>query len=316
MRARAWATAVTLAALTGVQSGSASANPRLPTAYTGEPEAIGQTSVTLKGSVFPNAQPTSYYFQYGPTGGYGAQTPTASAGAGDVTVHVHATLGGLAPGASYHFRLVAFSPAGVADGQDRTVTTHRIPLTFSVSASPAKDLYGTPFSVLGTLSGTGNGARELTLQAEPFPYVGGFRELGPPTLTGPGGEFAFRVGALPENTQLRVTTLGGPFAQSPVMAELVAVRVSLHVRPAGRPGYARLYGSVAPPEPRSVVLLQRLRRHLPARTVASVVVVAGGRHNSRFGASVRVREPGLYRAAVEVASGAQSSNDSRAVLVR
>jgi hypothetical protein len=73
----------------------------------------GSSSVALHGQVDPGGAPTSYYFQYATeseyeaTKAYGAATPLQSAGAGSEPVSVLANLEGLAPGTTYHFRVIA-----------------------------------------------------------------------------------------------------------------------------------------------------------------------------------------------------------------
>ena len=51
---------------------SAAAAP--PSATTGSPSSVGQSSATVNGTVNPNGQSTTYYFKYGTTTTYGLQT--------------------------------------------------------------------------------------------------------------------------------------------------------------------------------------------------------------------------------------------------
>src|SRR5581483_6229575 len=46
-----------------------------PAATTVAASEVEPTSARLNGTVNPEGQPTTYYFQYGTTGAYGAQTP-------------------------------------------------------------------------------------------------------------------------------------------------------------------------------------------------------------------------------------------------
>ena len=301
-----------LALMVGPQLADA-ASP--PIAYTGEATELTSSSATLEGSVYPGNEQTSYHFQYGQTSAYGAQTPTTPAGAGTQSIHVAVPVTGLFVGTTYHYRLVAVNGLGTKDGQDRTFTTKKIPLTFEVAATPSPDLFGSPFSVDGALSGTGSSDRAVVLQANPFPYLAGFKNVGNPELTDAGGNFSFAVPGLSQNTQLRVATLDTPPVNSRVMVELVTVRVTLHLRPTGRHGFARLYGTVTPAEFGALVDFQLLRpSHTPV-TVGSTVITGGPRTVSSFSRVVRIHRAGLYRALVTVASGAQVSNHSRAVLI-
>lgn len=299
--------------LTGGAQLAKAASP--PTVYTGEASQVTSSSATVKGSVSPNNQQTSYFFQYGQSSTYEAQTPLTTAGGGTQTIHVSVPLAGLVAGTTYHFRLVAVNSAGTVDGQERTFTTKKIPLTFTASAMPSRDPFGMPFSVSGTLSGTGSANNVVVLQANPFPYLGGFKTIGNPELTAASGAFSFPAVGITQNTQLRVSTLETPPAYSHVMVELVAVRVTLHVRATARQGFARLYGIVTPAEVGSVVNFQLLRPGRRPMTVSSTIITGGTRTLSRFSRFMRIRRVGLYRAVVSVASGAQVSNHSRAILI-
>lgn len=287
-----------------------------PTAYTGEAAQLTSSSATLKGSVYPSNQQTTYYFQYGPTTAYLAQTPPTTVAGGTQSIHVTAVLGGLSAGTTYHYRLLATNPSGAAAGNDRAFTTRKVPLTFKLAAIPSKDRYATPFSVRGVLSGTDALRHPVVLQANPFPYLSGFKAITAPELTDAAGGLSFGVPGLLRNTQLRVATLDAPPVWSPVVIELVAVRVSLHVRATTRRGFARLYGTITPAEIGATVRLQLLRRGPSPLSVGSVVITNATRGISRFSRIVRVPHPGAYRALVHVPSGAQVSGHSPPVLVR
>jgi hypothetical protein len=88
---------------------------------------VGATTASLSGGVYPNGADTTYYWQYGPTASYGAQTATVDIGGGQAPVQVPGALSGLAPGTTYHYRLVAQNIDGTAYGYDSTVTTTMVP---------------------------------------------------------------------------------------------------------------------------------------------------------------------------------------------
>ncbi len=92
-----------------------------PTATTGAATSVGETSATLNGTIGVGGSSTAY-FEYGTTAAYGASTATQSVGASGSPSSLAAATGGLAPGATYHFRLVAESSGGVAYGGDQTFT--------------------------------------------------------------------------------------------------------------------------------------------------------------------------------------------------
>ena len=93
-----------------------------PSATTGSASNITSSAATLNGTVNPNGSGTYYYFEYGTTRSYGAETPTVYAGSGSTTIAVSANLTGLSSSTTYHFQLVAYSRRTV-DGGDSSFTT-------------------------------------------------------------------------------------------------------------------------------------------------------------------------------------------------
>lgn len=98
-----------------------------PLVQTGSATRIGQGSATLTGVVTPRGASTTYRFEYGSSAAYGHTTALASAGAGATGRSVSAVIGGLRPGATYHFRLVASNRAGQVRGPDRLFSTLPLP---------------------------------------------------------------------------------------------------------------------------------------------------------------------------------------------
>ncbi|HYM54120.1 MAG TPA: hypothetical protein VES97_02070 [Solirubrobacteraceae bacterium] len=294
---------------------AAAAPPPQPTAATEGASGVTYSSAILHGSVNAHGQATNYLFQYGATRAYGAQTPLSPAGNGTITIRVGQAVGGLQPLTRYHYRIVAIGPSGTALGGDRTFTTTKVPLSLAIVGVPNPVLFGSPFVVEGTLSGTGAANHQVVLQANAFPYLGGFQTVGNPQLTNAAGGFSFPFLGLLENAQLRVVTVGKPEVSSPVVLESVAVRVSFHAHSTGRRGYVRLYGTVAPAEVGALVGFQLLQPGHRSVNQGGTIVKAGTAAVSRFSRVVRVRR-GLYRALVRVADGAHVSGYSNPVLVR
>ncbi len=83
--------------------------------------AITTNSATLSGYIDPSGDSALAYFDYGPTIPYSNRTPTIAFGstAGTTT----AALTALAPGTTYHYRLVAANSTGTTSGPDATFTT-------------------------------------------------------------------------------------------------------------------------------------------------------------------------------------------------
>ncbi len=88
-----------------------------------EASGVTEQKATFTVSVGPNAQSTTYYFEYGPTKLYGTQTAPASAGSGSSPSPVATGVSSLAPAALYHVRAVAENASGKTYGADQTFTT-------------------------------------------------------------------------------------------------------------------------------------------------------------------------------------------------
>jgi FG-GAP repeat len=120
----------------------------LPTAATGPATGVGETSATLNGTVGAGGSSTAY-FQYGTTAAYGSSTAAQSVGASSSPSPLAAAIGGLAPGTTYHFRLVAENSDGVVYGGDQTFTTEvrAATSTTEVTTTPPVQLTSTSPSV-------------------------------------------------------------------------------------------------------------------------------------------------------------------------
>ncbi|HUA03421.1 MAG TPA: hypothetical protein VMB27_05920 [Solirubrobacteraceae bacterium] len=97
-------------------------------------EDLGATTATLAGGVYPNGLDTTYYWQYGTTTAYGAQTAPVDMGAGQAPGFATAALAGLAPATTYHYRLVAQNADGTTYGYDSELTTASPPI---LTANPS-----------------------------------------------------------------------------------------------------------------------------------------------------------------------------------
>lgn len=288
----------------------------LPGVSTGAATGVSYGSATLAGSVDPRGTNTSYYFQYGPTKAYGAQTALADAGAGTAAVKVAVPVSGLQPITTYHYRLIAVNSAGAATGADRSFKTAKVPLSLAITAGPNPTIFGGTLVIQGTLSGTGNGNVPVTLQSNPFPYTQGFVSTGNPELTSATGGFSFPFVGLTEATQFRViTTTTKPVVVSPVAIEGVAVKVEAHVAGTRRRHHARIYGTVTPAvDGMEVGIMHVVGGH--EVLVGGTVLLHHNATSSRFSHVLRVKRHGLYRVFVKVTNGAQSSNYSRPLFIR
>lgn len=303
----------------GSQATKPAPGPKPPAASTGGTTQVSGSSATLEGAINPHGAEAGYYFQYGPTTVYGAQTSTTSAGSGTVTVRVSQPVSGLQLGTTYHYRVVAITPAGTTIvGQDRSFTTKKLPLKFTIGKLLGPVVFGSPVSIAGTLTGTGGGNRQVVLQGSPFPYLGNFTDIASPQTTNAEGGFSFSVAGLSQNTRLRVATLDTPPISSAAVTVRVAVRVTLHMRSTGHRGLVRLYGTVTPSVVGAGVAFQLLRPGLGPATVGGTVVKRGTSRVARFSSTLFVRHGrgGSYRAFVRVASGKLVSGSSPTILIR
>jgi hypothetical protein len=289
-----------------------------PSVSTGGVSHTTYSSTTLSGFVNAHGQLTNFVFQYGTTANLGTQTPLAPAGSATATIKVSQAIAGLLPNTTYHYRVVAASPGGTTKGADRTFKTPKIPLSLQIAGVPNPVVFGSPFIVEGALSGTGAASRQVVLQANPFPYVAGFQNVGNPEVTSATGSFSFPFVGLVQNAQLRVVTVGKPTVVSPVVVEDVAVHVTFRVRRTHRAHYARLYGTVTPAEVGARVGFQLLVRGGRTVNQGGTGVKPHSAASSTFSRVVHIRHHGLYRALIQVPTteGAHVSSYSSPILIR
>ena len=86
--------------------------------------AVTRHTAILTGTVNPEGDASSCFFEYGPTAAYGAQAPCSThPGSGAGPVPVSAELWELATSTTYHYRLVSANSGGTSYGPDETFTT-------------------------------------------------------------------------------------------------------------------------------------------------------------------------------------------------
>ncbi len=288
------------------------AQAAVPAVTTGGVSAVTFSSATLTAIVNPVGGETVASFQYGPTPALGTTTPVTPLGNGHRPLPFSSSISGLEPATKYYFRIVATGASGSADGKIESFTTAVIPLSLSLATTPNPVVFGDPFTVEGTLSGTGSANHEVVLQANPFPYTQGFQTIGNPQITSPIGGFQFPFLGLEQTAQLRVVAISAPPAVSQVVTETVAVRVTLQISRTRQAGVDRFSGTVSPPEPGALVGFERLKPRRGFVTVAGGSLGSGGGSVSRFSRLVRVHR-GVYRVGIETSGGPQASNVSQTV---
>lgn len=110
--------------------GQVSVGPETFVAPTGAPLVIstsggssGRTEAVLWGSLRAGGLATTYHFEYGTSSAYGSVTPEKAIAAGGKPINVSATVSGLTPETTYHYRLVATNSQGTTESPDRTIVT-------------------------------------------------------------------------------------------------------------------------------------------------------------------------------------------------
>lgn len=101
---------------------------------TGDATNLTPTSAVLGGTVTAGAGGATWFFEYGTTTAYGHHTPMSSVDGG--THPVSASIAGLEPGTTYHFRLVAQDNSVYAtpvNAADKTLTTPVAPATIATT---------------------------------------------------------------------------------------------------------------------------------------------------------------------------------------
>ena len=109
--------------------------PTAPAVATSPASNVASSSATLNGALNPNAAPTTAWFEWGLTSDYGKTTVALNPGSGTSLVPVASTLTGLSPGATHHFRLVAFNAVGTNYGADEVFSTPGLPAIITLAAT-------------------------------------------------------------------------------------------------------------------------------------------------------------------------------------
>ncbi len=119
-----------------------------PAVTTDAASSVTPTSARLNGTITPNGQSTSWYFDYGTSTSYGTRTAAKNAGSGTRATRVNASLTRLRTGVTYHYRLVATNASGTTVGRDRTFSTALQPV---VRTDAAKGATATTATLTGSV---------------------------------------------------------------------------------------------------------------------------------------------------------------------
>lgn len=113
-----------------------------PYAATGPVSQVSSDTATVTAVINPNGQKTTWFFQYGLTTSYGANTVGGTVPAGSSPVSVSEQLQGLAPGTIFHYRVVAKNGGLTETGADSTFMTYPNPApkpTVHAKTRPRRD---------------------------------------------------------------------------------------------------------------------------------------------------------------------------------
>jgi DNA-binding beta-propeller fold protein YncE len=128
-----------------------------PTVTTEAASGVSATEATVAGTINPEgvAGATTYHFDYGTSTSYGASTEPVDTGGGSSDVPASATLTGLQPGTTYHYRLVGTNASGSSVGADETFTTNAAQAAVDVQPSFASVVTTTTASLNATVNPNG-----------------------------------------------------------------------------------------------------------------------------------------------------------------
>jgi hypothetical protein len=279
-------------------AGTASASA--PSATTSPASAVTATSASLNGTVNPNKEDTSYHFDWGLTTAYGSKTPSVTV-SGNAGKNVTASVAGLAPATTYHFRLVASNPSGTANGQDMTFTTAASGTgggagSVSISLRPGSIVFGHTTTISGKVTGSKAAGATVTLQESPAPYTS-FRNVANATADAQGNYTFSRKPLL--DTRYRVTAKTGPPVTSSVAQENVRFFVSLRLSDStvSAGSRVRFAGVSRPAHTGGLVLIQR-RTRKGWKTVSRTLLKASTAGQSKYSKKVRITTAGTYRTVV------------------
>jgi hypothetical protein len=194
-----------------------------PGATTGSATQIGAYSALLNGAIDPGGRTTTWFFEYGTSANYGATTAKHTLGGSGSSIPVDAGIGGLAPGMTYHFRLISENAAGKVYGADGSFTTPSPTISAirpAITAGRAEMLSGE----------VPDGSANSTVEIFAEPLGSGSCVQVATVLTNAGGTWSLKATPTIE-TSYKVLWDG---ASSTILTLRVRPSVSLRLLPGGR----------------------------------------------------------------------------------
>jgi hypothetical protein len=168
---------------------------------------ITPTAAELNGQFLGEGDNVKYFYEWGATAGYGNKTPEGEILAPSGTTAVPpATIEGLQPLHTYHYRVVATNSLGTSRGDDRTFTTYSAPITVAQSTS---DVTGTSATLHAVIHPHG-AATKYHFEYGPTVSYGSVAPI-------PDGEIP--AGEAPVAVEVTLTNLSGGVYHFSVVAE-------------------------------------------------------------------------------------------------
>lgn len=129
-----------------------------PLATTDEASGVRHVKATLNGHLDPNGgEITDCHFDWGETTAYGSTIPCGQGNDYTTAANVSATLTGLEPSKTYHYRLVVANDTNTVTGNDEIFEATRVPTIYSYASA-----FGSSGSGDGQLSGDSDVAVDQT----------------------------------------------------------------------------------------------------------------------------------------------------------
>jgi hypothetical protein len=184
----------------------------------------------------------------------------------------------------------------------------------TLTAKPNPVVFGRTLALSGKLTGQNAAGKKVVLEADEFPFEGSFHNVGNAT-TNNGGQYS--LGTKPsKNTRYRARQGNQP---SPVVTELVALRVSLGVSDSTpKVGQrVRFSGQACPEHDGAVVRLQRRKSNGSYGTVQSTSLKdLPGSTCSKYSTRRKISSDGRFRTVVVPTDGDHTRGTSPARSVK
>jgi hypothetical protein len=197
-------------------------------------------------------------------------------------------------------------------GRDRSFHTQRVPNGLLLRSSGNPVGYGAGVDLFGVLAGSGNAGRTARVQADAFPFDGGWTDVAS-GRTDSTGAYRIHVTPLLANTMFRTIADTTPAVTSQSVTVGVRLAASLHVstKHVRRGHRVRFWGRVHPHQAGAAISIQNRRS---GRWVTIARTRTGG--GSSFSRRVRLTRTGKYRVVARAADGAHVMGASSSRYIR